>query len=117
MDERPQAIESLNSFLSTSAITHEVIFDLHRQLASAGRSTQRAGELLNESAQLTLRKLPSLAARARDLATQWEEQTLLDPDAAAGTKRQLALELDQIRPKLELILDRQRAIAAALRSL
>lgn len=117
MDERPPAIESLNSFLSTSAITHEVIFDLHRQLASAGRNTQRSAELLNESARLTLRELPSLTARARDLAAQWEEQTLLDSDAAAGTRLQLASELDQIKPKLDSILDRQRAIAASLRSL
>lgn len=115
--ERLRPVERLDSLFSPSLIAHEAIFDLHRELVSVGRDTERSHELLEEAARVILRQLPELAEQPRNLAIRWEEQNVLDPGAADETLHEFAGELERVEPQVACVRDRQREIAASLRSM
>ncbi len=115
--EHPAAIKRLNSLFSASLIAHEAIFEMRRELIVGETDNADQTHLLAESARITMNALPNLAAAARDLAASWEEQNLLDPDAAEITLRELATELGRIGPETQALLNRQREIAAQLRTM
>ena len=117
MPERPAPLARLDSLLSSSVIAHEAIFDTRHELVSTGRGGAESDELLRESAAIARTQLPDTAAQARSLAKQWDEQGVLDPNAAAVTLRQLVAELKRIEPEIKGLVDRQREIAARLRSI
>jgi hypothetical protein len=61
----------------------------------------RAGaSLLAESADIVLRKARNASASARVLASQWHEQSVLDPPGAEATALKLDEELSRAEPVL-----------------
>jgi hypothetical protein len=117
MPERLPAIKRLNALLSTGMIAHEAIFEMRRELIATDRANPEQARLLEESAQIVTGELPSLSATARQLSTQWGEQSLLDPEGAKGVLEELEAELQRIEPGIRSRLDRQREIANRLRSM
>jgi hypothetical protein len=115
--ELPVPIRRLDSLFSAALIAHEAIFEMSRELTASGRVEETAAELLAESARIALTDLPAMAARACDLTARWEEQSLLDPTAAERTAELLDAELGRIEPEVQMLMERQRHIAARLRSM
>jgi hypothetical protein len=86
--------------------------------ADRSRSRQsRAGSASAESAQIATVELPRLSATARQLSARWQEQSLLDRKGAEEVLAELESELKHLEPKIDSLLDRQREIAALLRSM
>jgi hypothetical protein len=102
--------------LGGARIAHEVIFELRRELLAKGRDEAQQAGLLGESARIVTTELPRLTTDVRQLAARWEEQTLLDPEAADLTLGALAAELARVESQVRPLLQRQRQIAAALRA-
>lgn len=117
MPETPEPVRKLDSFFSASLIAHEAIFEMRRELVATGRGGREPTALLEESARVTVTDLPSITRRARRLAARWDEQGLLDPEVAGTTIHALAAKLDRIGPQVGSLLERQRQIAARLRSM
>jgi len=117
MAQRPESIKRLDSIFSASLIAHEAIFEMHRELVADQPSDRTIVDLLGESAQITVSRLPTAAAEARRLAARWDEQSVLEPDSADARLRDLEAELDRVVPELNALLDRQREIAFRLRSM
>lgn len=115
MPERPEAIARLEALLGATLVAHEAIYDLRRDLVSAGAAEESA-ELLRESARIALERAPALASEARLLVRQWSDQILLDPAKADATARRLALEVERVEPELRALLARQVEIARELRA-
>lgn len=65
------------------ALAHEYAYDQHATLAALGAATPNSRAMLRESADLALRQVPELLRSVRSLADDWEDQQLLDPEAAA----------------------------------
>jgi hypothetical protein len=61
--------------------------------------------------------LSGLSANARQLSTQWSEQSVLDPKGAARTLAELEAELNRVEPSFRSLHKRQRQIAGQLRSM
>lgn len=117
MPERPPAIQRLDSLLGAATIAHEIIFETRRELIAADRGNPEQARLLAESAQIVTIELPRLSATARQLSTRWQEQSLLDSKGAEEVLAELKSELKRIEPKIDPLLDRQREIAAQLRTM
>jgi hypothetical protein len=117
MPKRPSAIKRLDSLLGAVTIAHEVIFETRRELIAADRGTPEQARLLAESAQIVTVELPRLSATARQLSTRWQEQSLLNSKGAEEVLAELESELKPLEPKIDSLLDRQREIAALLRSM
>lgn len=117
MPKRPPAIKRLDSLLSAAMIAHEAIFEMRRELIASDRGTPEQARLLEESARIVTMELPSLSASARQLSAQWNEQSLLDSEGAARTLDELKTELRRSEPGVLSLLNRQREIAAQLRSM
>lgn len=117
MPERPPAISQLNSLLGAATIAHEAIFEMRRDLIARDRGNPEQAQLLAESARIANVELPDLSADARRLAAEWREQSLLDGEAAEKTLVALESELAHIEPAADSLLNRQREIAARLRSM
>ena len=113
MPEHPPAIKRLDALLSAGMIAHEAIFEMRRELIASDRANPEQARLLEESAGIVTGELPGLSAKARQLSTQWVEQSLLDPEGAEGTLKELEVDLRRIEPQSQL--DRQREIAIRLR--
>lgn len=62
-------------------------------------------------------KLPGLTVRVRQLSGKWAEQSLLDPEGAEETVREIEEELEHVELEVQSLLNRQREIAARLRSM
>jgi hypothetical protein len=99
MPDRPPAIKRLDSLLSAAMIAHEAIFEMHRELISADRANPERARLLEESARIVTVELSGLSAKARQLSTEWSEQSVLDPEGAAGTLEELEVELIRVEPQ------------------
>jgi len=117
MPERPPAIKQLDSLFGAVTIAHEIIFETRRELIAADRGNPEQARLVAESAQIATVELPRLSATARQLSVRWQEQSLLDSMGAEGVLAELESELRGIEPKIDSLLDRQREIAALLRSM
>lgn len=117
MPEQSPAITRLNSLLAEAAIAHEAIFEMRRELIARDRGTAEQARLLAESVRIVTVDLPALTATARRLARSWQEQNVLDRQAAETTLVELEAELARIKPELFPLLGRQRQIAASLRSM
>lgn len=117
MHERPYAIRRLDALFSAAMIAHEAIFEMRRELIADGRGNAEQARLLEESAQIVTGKLPGLTTRIRQLSDKWAEQSLLDPQRAKETLGEVEAEFEQIEPEVQLLLNRQREIAARLRSM
>jgi DNA-binding NarL/FixJ family response regulator len=117
ISEVPEPLRRLNVVLEAMFIAHETIYDLHRGLVSADRTTARSRSLLAESARIVLQSAPEASAAARALASQWHEQSVLDPDTAEVTAQALETEFAHAEPLLRELLDRESAIASELRVL
>jgi hypothetical protein len=117
MPERPPAIKRLDSLLSAAMIAHEVIFEMRRELIATDRANPEQARLLEESARNVTAELPALSATSRQLSARWGEQNLLDPEGASKTLEELEGELQRIDPGIRSLLNRQREIAAQLRSM
>lgn len=111
------AITRLNSLLAEATIAHEAIFEMRRRLLVRERSENESAQLVAESAQIATVRLPALALPLRQLATQWDEKSLLDPQAAASTAQEIATQLAAVEPEMQSLLARQSEIAARLRGL
>ena len=83
----------------------------------ADRATPRSQALLAESAEIVLRKAGAATASARRLAARWHEQSVLDPQAAEKTARELETELADAESVLRELLAREAAIDTELRAL
>jgi hypothetical protein len=117
MPERPQAITQLNSLLGAVTIAHEAIFEMRRELIARDQGSPEQARLLAESARIVTVELPRLSAVARRLSVRWQEQSLRDTAGAKETLAELESELARIEPDVDSLLDRQREIAARLRSM
>lgn len=115
--ELPDPLLRLNAALETTRIAHEAIFDIYRELASVGRATVESRGLLEESADLTLHRVPALTSTARRPASTWREASVLSPDSADEARSELAAEVESIEGDLRSLVERQREIAARLRSM
>jgi hypothetical protein len=115
--ESPPATKRLDAFFSAAMIAHEAIFEMRRELIADGRGDAEQARLLEESAQIVTGKLPSLTARVRQLSGKWTEQSLLDPERAEETLGEIEAELEHVEPEVQSLLNRQREIAARLRSM
>lgn len=115
--EPPEPVTRLDALLEIARIAHEAIFDLHRKLTSIGRATPESRALLAESAQLAVRQIPKLTSNARALTARWRDESVLNLAAAERTLGELTAELERIEPDLESALNRQRQVAAGLRSM
>lgn len=98
-------------------IAHEAIFEMRRELIANGQGNDEQAHLLGESGQIVMEELPGLTAVARELARKWDEQSLLDPNAAEATLGEVASELERIEPEVQAALDRQRRIATRFRGM
>lgn len=117
MPERPQAITRLDSLLAAATIAHEAIFEMRRELIANDRGNPEQAGLLEESAQIVTGKLPGLTAGIRQLSGKWAEQNLLHSEGAEETLAEVEAELEQVEPEIQSLLNRQREIAARLRSM
>ena len=117
MPERPPAIKRLNGLLGAARIAHEAIFEMRRELIAGDRGNPEQARLLEESARIVTTELPGLSATSRQLSAKWAEQSLLDPKGAEKTLGELKTELARTEPKAKSLLDREREIAARLRSM
>jgi hypothetical protein len=117
MPERPAAIKRLDSLLGAATIAHEIIFETRRELIAEDRGSSEQARLLTESAQIVTVELPGLSATARELSARWREQSLLDSKGAEETLAELESELARIEPNVDSLINRQREIAAQLRSM
>ncbi len=98
-------------------IAHEAIFEMRRELIADGRGDAEQARLLEESAQIVTGKLPGLTARVRQHSGKWAKQSLLDPEGAKETLAEVEAELELVEPEVQSLLNRQREIAARLRSM
>jgi hypothetical protein len=114
--ERPSAIKRLDALFSAAMIAHEAIFEMRRELIANDRGSAEQAGLLEESAQIVTGKLPGLTARVRQLSGKWAEQSLLDPEGG-GTLAEVETKLEQVEPEVQSLLNRQREVAARLRSM
>jgi hypothetical protein len=117
VSEVPEALQRLDGLMEAMFIAHETIYDLHRRLVSADRATPMSRSLLAESAAAVLQKVGEASGPARALASKWHEQSVLHPQAAEQTARELDTELARVEPSLRELLARESAIAAELRAL
>ena len=113
----PPAIKRLDSLLGAVTIAHEIIFEIRRELIMDDRGNPEQARLLEESARIVTIELPGLSASARQLSARWREQSLLDSEGAEETLAELDSELARIEPNVDSLLNRQREIAAQLRSM
>lgn len=114
---RPPAVERLDQYLAASRLAHEVIWDLHDALIEIERYDDAARATMDEAARIAVTEIPGLLKEAQRLRTLWDEQSLLDPEAAATTAQQLQTEMDRLVPELERLRDRQAQIAREFKRL
>jgi hypothetical protein len=117
MPERPSAMKRLDALFGAAMIAHEAIFEMRRELIANDRSNPEQAGLLEESAQIVTGTLPGLTVRVRQLSGKWAEQSLLDPEGAEETAQEIEEELEHVEPEIQTLLNRQREIAARLRSM
>lgn len=113
----PDPLRPLSVLLEALFIAHTTIYDLHLELVDADHTTPKSQELLAESAQIALYKTQEATADVRRLATQWHEQSVLDPQAAEKTAVELETGLAHAESVLRELLARETATAAELRAL
>jgi hypothetical protein len=114
MTGRPACLQLVDEYVAGATIAHEYAFALHSRLVETAADDDHTRELLKESARVALELIPMLALRVRDLEREWEEQDLLDPDAAGHTVRRMESGVEEIEPQLADLRDRQKAVVAAL---
>lgn len=117
MPTRDDPIKRLNALFSAAMIAHEAIFEMRRELIARDQGDAEQARLMEESAQIVTRDLPSLTALARRLSGDWSEQDLLHPETAEGTAAAIEEEVNRVEPDIKALLNRQREIAVRLRSL
>lgn len=115
--EWPNLIKRLDAVFSAAMIAHEAIFEMRRELIASDRGNAEQARLLEESAQIVTGKLPGLTANVRQLSDKWAERSLLHPEGAEETLAEVEEELGRIEPDVQSLLNRQREIAARLRSM
>jgi hypothetical protein len=115
MTARPQQLDRLDIILGGVDIAHTVIFDMHRELLRSHPPQTESAGLLAESAALATVDVPRLTAPLRRLAARWDEQALLDPQAADRTAAQIAAGFATVEPALRTLVERQEKIASRLR--
>lgn len=116
MEDRPEPLFRLDLVFEAARIAHETAFGLHRRLVALGADDEDTRRLLGESARIALDELRILTVRARRLAAQWDEQSLLAREQADRTLRAVRTELERIEPDLERLRARQQEIARELRA-
>lgn len=109
MPDRPGALGWLDRQFAAATLAHERIADLQRR---AG--TERARELLRESAEIVLWQIPNLTRGVTAAAVTWDEQQLLDPPQAQQTLRLIEAQISEIENELVALRGRQIAIAREL---
>lgn len=114
--QRPAPIKALDSLCAASTIAHETIYELHRRLGLVSADSQECDQLLAESAQIATQEVPGAVAAARELAIRWRNESIVDPEAAQKTLAVLSVAVETCKPALRTLLNRQRTIAATLRS-
>jgi hypothetical protein len=117
MSERPEQLDRLYVAQATAKLAHETIFGLNRRLLDRGTEAAESSQLVGESAQIVLVRLPGLTASVRRLGTRWDEESLLDPAAASDTARQIGEQFAVLEAELRALLTRQVEIARQLRAL
>lgn len=95
MSEVPDPLRRLNVLHGALTLTHETVYDFHLDLVRDDRATAISQGLLAESARNVLQNAPEASATARRLATEWHEQSVLDPKTAEQTALELDTELAQ----------------------
>jgi hypothetical protein len=115
--ERPIALEVLDRQLATSTVAHEYVGDLYRELVDVGAEDEHATELLRESADIALRRMPLVTRDLSRLERAWLEQELLDELHAGRPAIEIEAEFDRVLPELSMLLSRQRQVAAEMREL
>jgi hypothetical protein len=116
VSDRPEPLARLDLLFEAARIAHETSFGLHRRLVALGADDDHTRRLLAESAAIALENLAAVTAQARQLATRWEEQSVLNPEAADRTVQDVRAELDRAEPALGRLRARQREIARELGS-
>ncbi len=115
MTARPATLARLDRDFAAATIAHEYAADLHRELVALHQHSERTSELLGESAELVLRRMPELTQELRGLGLDWAEQTLLNPPQAERTLHLIETRFAEIEPNLLALRERQNAIVAELR--
>lgn len=81
-----------------------------------GADSEECAALLAESARIATKEIPDAVAGAREVASRWGDEAIIDPDAAQKTLTELSVAVDACQPILRTLLHRQRKIASMLRS-
>jgi hypothetical protein len=117
MSERPQELERIDQIMRAAAFAHELVFDRHRKLLDREPDREDTTPLLAESARIATVELPRLIAPLRSLSARWIEQSLLDPEAAASTVKEIAEGLTKVEPEVRSMTERLGEILSGLRGL
>jgi hypothetical protein len=104
----------IDCLFEAGTIAHEVVFEMHRELAIEGRDDSESRALLERSGRIALLEMPSLASELFRLERRWRDKRILDPDAAEATASALVREAARVEPRLRELLERQRGIAARM---
>jgi hypothetical protein len=112
----PAPIETLDKLCAASIIAHETVYEFHRRLVLAEKTSRECADLLAESARITTKEIPAAIIDARKLASRWSDEVLIDPEAAQDTLAELSAAMESLQPRLRALLQRQKAIAETLRS-
>jgi hypothetical protein len=114
MTDRPAPLRLLDHHFAVSGILHAYAFDLRRELLELGGDDDSARKLVQESAAVTLERMPELARELRSLELEWDQQELLDPPAAECTLDRLADLLAGLAPEFAALRGRQDQVIAEL---
>lgn len=102
--------------LEIVTLSHAAIYTAHRRLIDLEADDDETRRLLDESAQIALRRAPNAGRRARQLASEWGARQLLDPSSAALALAATERETARAERALRRLLHRQEEIAARLRA-
>ncbi|MHB1468361.1 MAG: hypothetical protein ACYCU0_05965 [Solirubrobacteraceae bacterium] len=95
-------------------MAHAYIADRHRELVELESDDDCSRALLHDSATIVFGQMPRLVRQLREQEREWDEQQLLDPDAAEHTLALLAARLAEVEPALTALRARQDEIAASM---
>jgi hypothetical protein len=115
MAELPDPIQRLDRYFMAARIAHEYIADKHRELAELQADDARSRALLRDSAAVVFEEMPLVTRQLREEGRDWDEQQLLEPEAAERTLASLTARLAELEPALRALRARQDEIAVSIR--
>jgi hypothetical protein len=114
MTDRPEELELVDRYLSTTRDIHLYAFRVHRQLVELDADDDHTRKLLADSAAIALAQMPALTRDWRVLELEWFETELLDPSKLDRKTHALEGSFADLGPELDALLLRQDEIVLEL---